>query len=396
MFKQNAKKIGKLRVFYYEYRSEVLFGFLLSAAVVLSYALSPLIPTEFFRTACSYVQNTATIVVPLISSWMLFRHHGGIRVRKIFAWIMAALAVLMIAGVFYRSKVNSELQPAEGVFSFEGWEMLAGDIIAWLLLAYPSELLRPGWLTWKNATTRLLPVIIIGVIDWFVPWDLRWLLAIVPLVWIILLYHHVRSYRRYCEDNFSSMEETDERWVIRYLLMMLILGISYGYLCFSEEPNRLFTQQWLLFFIFVYSNDQVFFHSKPWIERVESEEAKEEDAESAMETNAEYRQVLEEWMSAEKPYLNKDFRLTDLRRVLPLNRTYLSQLINSEYGCTFYQFVTNYRVEEAKRLMCADPKMKMQDIAEQCGFSSSTVFGRIFARETGMTPKEWSAKNDNL
>lgn len=100
-------------------------------------------------------------------------------------------------------------------------------------------------------------------------------------------------------------------------------------------------------------------------------------------------------MEEEKPWLNPEFRLMDLRRVLPLNRTYLSQLINAKYGCNFYQFVTNYRIEEAKRLMRENPRMKIQDIAQQCGFSSPTIFTRVFAREIGETPKSWSKKNDN-
>ena len=84
----------------------------------------------------------------------------------------------------------------------------------------------------------------------------------------------------------------------------------------------------------------------------------------------------------------------DLRQILPLNRTYLSQLINTEYGCNFYQFVTKYRIEEAKRVMLANPFMKMQDVGEQCGFSSPTVFARIFSREVGMTPSEWTSKQE--
>ncbi len=393
----DEKRYRNLRVFYYEYRSEFLFGWLLLAAVVLSYALAPLIPAGIFRSIVSPIQNTAIITVTLINTWAMFRHNNGIRVRRIYAMIMASLAVLMIVGVCYRMSVNNELRPAEGIFSFEGWEMLGGDLIAWFLLAYPSELLRPGWLTWKNALTRLLPVIVIGVIDWFVPWDLRWLLALVLVVWIVLLFHHVRVYRKYCEDNFSSMEETDERWVIRYLVMIAVLGLSYGYLSFIETPTRLFTQQWLLFFVLVYTNDQVIFRSKPWIEQADDEQANDDSLKSEDLTgaNADYRRALEQWMDTEKPYLNPYFRLTDMRQVLPMNRTYLSQFINAEYDCTFYQFVTNYRIEEAKRLMRENPELKVQQIAEQCGFSSATVFGRIFARETGLTPTEWIAEVDN-
>jgi AraC-like DNA-binding protein len=94
-------------------------------------------------------------------------------------------------------------------------------------------------------------------------------------------------------------------------------------------------------------------------------------------------------METEKPYLNPDFRLNDLRQVLPLNRTYLSQLINTEYGCSFYQWVNRLRIEEAKRLMREQPDLKIQDIADRCGFSSRRVFSQIFTRETGTTPTEW-------
>ncbi|MBR2165158.1 MAG: AraC family transcriptional regulator [Paludibacteraceae bacterium] len=397
------KSYKKLRHFYYEYRSEAAFGIVLMAAVAVSYILSPLIPVDIFSSIIAPVQNTAIITVTLINTWAMFRHNEGLRIRRIYAWIMAALTVLMIVGLCYRFRVNSELRPAEGIFSFEGWELMAGDLIAWLLLAYPAELLRPGWLTVKNAMTRVLPVLVIGAIDWCVPWDLRWLLALVPLVWIALLIHHLRAYRRFSEENFGSVEQTDEQWVIRYLVMIFVLGCSYAYLCFTEEPNRLFTQQWLIFFIFVYTNDQVIFRSKPWMEdavqetgNVEVEElSSAEMSASNIASNAEYRRALEEWMASEKPYLNPNFRLTDLRKVLPMNRTYLSQFINAEYDCTFYQFVTNYRIEEAKLQMRQNPNLKMQQISELCGFSSATVFGRIFARETGLTPTEWIAQFDN-
>ena len=373
-----------------EYKEECLFGLGLLACVVVSYGLAPLIPIDIFRSIISPIQNTAIITVTLLFTWAMARHSEGIRVRYVQAWIMATFSVIMIAGVTYRMFVNADLLPAEGIFSFEGWEMLAGDLLAWLILAYPSELLHPGWLTWKNGLKRILPVVVLGVIDFFTPLDLRWLLALVPVVWVALLMKHVRDYRRYAEENFGSVERTDEKWVVRFLLMVLVLGMSYIYICFSHEPTRLFTQQWLMLFAIIYTNDQVIFRAKPWIENAEEEE---EEEVTEIEPNAEYREKLEQWMETEKPYLNPEFRLNDLRQVLPLNRTYLSQLINAEYGCNFYQFVTNYRIEEAKRLMKEQPDLKMQDIAEQCGFSSPVVFSRIFVRETGETPSEWCANN---
>ena len=393
IMKGKKNTLSTIRKFLVEYKEEYLFGLVLLALVVLSYGLAPLIPHKVFYEIIYPVQNTAIITVTLLFTWAMIRHTDGIRVRYVQAWIMAVFSVIMIAGVIYRMFANAELLPAEGTFSFEGWEMVGGDLLAWLILAYPSELLRPGWLTWKNGLKRLLPVVVLGVIDILVPWDLRWLLALVPVVWVALLFKHVRDYRRYAEENYGSVDQTDERWVIRYLLMVLVLGISYTYLCFSNEPTRLFTQQWLILFVLIYTNDQIIFRSKPWIETAEVVE--EEKEEATIESNADYRAMLEQWMKTDKPYLNPDFRLLDLRQILPLNRTYLSQLINAEYGCNFYQFVTNYRIEEAKRLMTEHPEMTMEDVAIQSGFSSARTFYRAFDREVEMTPKEWMSHRDN-
>ena len=388
-----------IREFYYEYRSELVFGFLLTALVVASYMLSPLIPLEVYRKIISPTLNCAILVCCAMSAWALFRHHQGIRVRKMSAYVMTAWAVVLFIGMWMKLSRHNSLTAADGMLSMDGWEFVLGSILGWLLLVYPTELLRPGWLNFKRVMIDLLPVAVIGVLDAVLDTDLRWLLAAYPFVLLAFIVVNIRSYRVYCEENYSSMEDIDVQWVVRYIIMLVILGASYCFLSFARFPTRLFTQQWLLFFLLFYSNEQILFRPDPWVERVrerkEDEPEGEDNGSSLTGNETGYRAALEQWMVKEKPYLNKDFRLSDLRQVLPLNRTYLSQFIQTEFDCNFYQYVTKYRIEEAKRLMRANPAMKMQDIAERSGFSSATVFGRVFVRETGQTPTEWLTQFDN-
>ena len=56
-----------------------------------------------------------------------------------------------------------------------------------------------------------------------------------------------------------------------------------------------------------------------------------------------------------------------------------------------HNWVLHAGIEEAKRLMTEQPELKMQDIAERCGFASRQTFSRTFVRETGKTPSEWTA-----
>lgn len=197
------------------------------------------------------------------------------------------------------------------------------------------------------------------------------------------------------------MEDVDAQWIVRYMILYFISGACYTVMSFSYTPAHAFTQQWMLLLMLGYSTEQILFRPDPRDivhyakKKKQAMSEVEEEASEPPLSNAAYREMLDKWMDEEKPYLHPDFRLMDLRQVLPLNRTYISQLINAEYGCNFFQWVTKYRIEEAKRLMTEHPDMKMQDVAEQSGFSSPVVFSRTFAREEGKTPREWNIKVDN-
>ena len=384
-----------------DYKNSILFFIALSACVVLAHWLSRSIPVVLYEDVLASLQNGATTAVCFFGAWLLFRHSEGLRIRKAFgyalmAWGVAETILLLQTFVFHIPvfKNGTEMLNLNGLF--------VSNLLGWLLLVYPTETLRPRWMTWKNALWQLLPMVLLVALDYVVPADLRILVSLYPVVLFVLVLTHIRAYRIWCEDNYSSMDHIDVQWVLRYLLMLLVVGLSYLYICLTDHPVRAFTQNLLLPFMFGYSIEQILFRRDPW-EMVSLSQSEDEASQAAdplpfepspsSETfNAAHRAALEEWMERERPYLNPDFRLMDLSQVLPMNRTYLSQLIHAEYGCTFYQFVNRYRIEEAKRLKLENPDMKIGDVADRCGFSSLTVFSRAFSTITGMTPREWAKK----
>ena len=402
----SAKAEGKrmsFRTFYSDYETEIWFAILLLAAVIASDCFAGLIPADLYENGISQILNGCVATVSLAGAWLVARHHKDIRARKVWAGVLLVWAVLATLLLMRLIVYNSERSDV-GLISLRGCELVVGNIYAWLLLLYPAEVLRPGSLTLKRTVLHMLPVFIIAALNYWLPIDLRWMLAIYPVMLVFFLTSHIRAYRRWCEENYSTMDDIDEQWIWRYLTMFLISGGQYIVLSFSTTQAHLFTQQWLLLLMLAYSTEQIVFRADPWT-MMRSTRHKEEQTVAKPEASGEedgdagewssYKAALEQWMEREKPYCNPEFRLLDLCEVLPLNRTYLSQFINTEYGCSFYQLVTNYRIEEAKRLMDENPEMKLQDISEQCGFSSPVVFSRIFSRETGMTPREWNTKLDN-
>lgn len=390
----------ELRKILVEYRAEFIFGLVLGVCVLLSYSLAYLIPLDFYTSSLNPILNGCIATVSLFGAFVLFRHHKGVHVRVLWASILLVWSVLASMLLMHVMAYNMPFDTEETI-SLKGRELVIGAFYAWLLLLYPVAVLRPGWLNVKRALISIAPVVIIGVVDEIFAVDLSIVLALIPMWWVSRLAVHIRAYRAWCEENYSSMDDIDVQWIWRYIVMYLISGICYTYMSFSYTPAHAFTQQWLLLFMLAYSTEQILFRQDPWtmVRRAKTlppePEETEDDNNVPQLSNAEYRAILEDWMNTEKPYLNAEFRLLDLRQVLPLNRTYLSQFINAEYGCNFYQYVTNYRIEEAKRLMSENPEMKIQDVSDRCGFSSPTVFGRVFVKETGMTPREWNPKIDN-
>ena len=77
-----------------------------------------------------------------------------------------------------------------------------------------------------------------------------------------------------------------------------------------------------------------------------------------------------------------------LSKELGMNRTYLCKLFTEETGFTINQYVTQVKMEEAKRLMKITMK-SISEIAEYLGYSSQSYFQRVFKKHYGMTPGEY-------
>ena len=381
-----------LRRIWNDYKSELIFGLVLMAVLIPSTFLSRLIPEEFFDSFLNPALSFAFAVVCFFGATLCLKHLENNRIRKVWAIILILWGLWELVMVALFKSASNPFQVGNEIM--ESGSMLAACVFAWLLLIYPRISIRPGKFNWGRDALFLLPLVALGGIDYLLPVDLRILIALYPMGLMVVIFLNIRKYHQWCEDNFSTLDDIDAQWIVRYMVMILLSGLVFYYLCVSDDPARAFTQQWYLMFVLGYTTDQVLFRPDPW-ERLHSTAVEEEEKEEPDPAYAAYRVKLDAWIAKEKPYLNPDFQLMDLRQVLPLNRTYLSQLINAQYGCSFYQWVNGLRIEEAKRLMREQPELKIQDVAERCGFSNQKVLWRTFVNETGMSPSEWKAKFPN-
>ena len=91
-------------------------------------------------------------------------------------------------------------------------------------------------------------------------------------------------------------------------------------------------------------------------------------------------QRVETYLEDKKPYLNPEFKITDMARDLFSNRTYISAFINREYGMNFNRFINNYRLKEVERLQSEavqrKQKISSMEIVIHAGFSNYRSYFR--------------------
>lgn len=73
---------------------------------------------------------------------------------------------------------------------------------------------------------------------------------------------------------------------------------------------------------------------------------------------------------------------------LGYNKNYICHLFQKHIGQTYVQYLTQRRLENARRLL-TDTALPIAEIALRCGFSDNTYFNRVFKRATNRTPAEY-------
>lgn len=104
-----------------------------------------------------------------------------------------------------------------------------------------------------------------------------------------------------------------------------------------------------------------------------------------------YKQRLEELMRSQQVYLRADLTLPGLARLLDCSVNHLSQVINSGFGMSFFDYLNRQRIEHAKALLTEldDEGHAITNIAYSVGFKSNSSFYAAFKKHVGLTPARY-------
>lgn len=86
--------------------------------------------------------------------------------------------------------------------------------------------------------------------------------------------------------------------------------------------------------------------------------------------------------------IDQDLQLADLAQFCSMDPTYFHKLFKAAMGKTPAKQLLHYRISAA-RLALQDSRLRLEEIAQQCGFSSVSYFCSKFRQVTGMTPMQY-------
>jgi AraC-like DNA-binding protein len=105
----------------------------------------------------------------------------------------------------------------------------------------------------------------------------------------------------------------------------------------------------------------------------------------------EFKQRLEQIMRSQQAYLRSDLTLPMLAEVVDCSVNHLSQVINSGFGMSFFDYLNRYRIEHAKELLSGmhGQSGAILNIAFAVGFNSNSAFYAAFKKRVGQTPAQY-------
>lgn len=87
-------------------------------------------------------------------------------------------------------------------------------------------------------------------------------------------------------------------------------------------------------------------------------------------------------------HLKEEISLNVLADEFHLSAQYISQLFKNEIGVNFLAYLTNIRMEQAKKLLLSSDDT-VAEIAEKSGYADYRVFTKAFKKSEGVTPSQY-------
>lgn len=251
----------------------------------------------------------------------------------------------------------------------------------------PLQQKQRQWLSWKIHLAILFVFITsIGIIYPYQSnpevWSL--LLKVISYQWLfyILLSAYILRYEflrlRHNKEKFTE----NDIWLLSIFFGNVFIWLAH----FTAAYTSYIVGALSFSFVFYLSFLAVIFHRR---KMAALKSIKYVDKKIIVSEAEELITKLKQLMTNEMLYTNANLTMPQVAKKMSISTQRLSQLLNDNIATSFSNFVNEYRILKAQTLLLQEKKLKMDDIAEQCGFNSNSTFYTAFKKYTGTTPAKY-------
>jgi len=289
------------------------------------------------------------------------------------------------------------------------------------LYFYAISLTHPGFKLKITQLFHLLPYLILEIAKWIWPIDLsaKSFFLIDSNLWLRILYVSMMlvsliSYNlltimvvhRHRINLFHFFSNIHENYRISWLLFLItayllyITTVSlwgfYGFIYSNLQAASVYNYVASLFLTFAIGfygikQEEIFVNNHVDFAPFETKSNdKYKQSLLSEQKKAEIKYSLINYFNTNKPYLNPELSMPLLADCLHIPKHQLTEVLNTEIGKNFFQFVNEYRIAEVKlKLAETHNDFSIEGIGYECGFRSKSVFFSVFKDITGGTPLQY-------
>lgn len=96
-------------------------------------------------------------------------------------------------------------------------------------------------------------------------------------------------------------------------------------------------------------------------------------------------EIISEYIRANYMY---EISMQDAARSMNYSETYFCKLFKQCFHQNFTSYLTEYRVEEAKKML-SEPTVNVKEVGRAVGYGDANYFAKVFKRITGQSPTEY-------
>ncbi|MFH6937024.1 helix-turn-helix domain-containing protein [Flavobacterium sp. FlaQc-30] len=218
------------------------------------------------------------------------------------------------------------------------------------------------------------PVLWRGVVYYVI--NIQWLIFIV-----LSIYESRQIFKKLlinrCQVSYY------ETWILSIICGVFAIWLSYFLARYTSYISGALTFSFSFYisFLLIY-----YAKNKALISTINKEKYANKIDEKLVEEIQEKINILFE---SRKIYTNPELTLSILAKELNIRPQLLSQFINDNLNKSFTQFINEYRIDEAKRLLKDSTQLKIEAVGFESGFNSSSTFYSSFKKITGTTPSNY-------